>query len=91
MMKKKTSFYSDRTQFRVVMLNLNCGIKLDETNELNYELNNTNHQLKESRTIYVSLTTKESLIIDLIENQSSITQKQLAIETGFSVSSIKRI
>lgn len=71
----------------------NCGPNKPnkETNELNYELNNTNHQLKESRTIYTSLTKKELLIINLLENHVHITQKQLSLETGLSVSSIKRI
>ncbi len=77
---KTPTFYSDRTQFRVILPNLNYGI---DTNEPHFEPNELNLNLY--------LSKKEIQVFNMIKKNSNITQKQLSSKTGLSISSIKRI
>lgn len=81
---KKPIFYSDRTQFRVILPNLNYGF---EPNEPNHEPNEPNQSNEQS----FSLSKKEDQIVKILKENASITQQELLHETGYSLSSIKRI
>lgn len=81
---KTPTFYSDRTQFRVILPNLNYGIDINEPHfEPNPEPNELNLNLY--------LSKKEIQVFNMIKKNSNITQKQLSSKTGLSISSIKRI
>lgn len=81
---KMPKFYSDRTQFRVIMPNLNYGI---DTNEPNHEPNHEPNTNSEQR---LYLTRKDIQILNLLKENRSATQKQLSFQTGLSISSVKR-
>lgn len=99
---KTPTFYSDRTQFRVILPNLNYGIDTNEPNlgpnEPNLEPNpepnepNLEPNLEPNElNLNLYLSKKEIQVFNMIKKNSNITQKQLSSKTGLSISSIKRI
>lgn len=81
---KVPTFYSDRTQFRVIMPNLNYGNTRDDTN---HDTNDTNFDTNQK----VGLSKKEQKVLNILEKDEKITQKKISIQTGISIASIKRI
>ena len=76
--KKKPSFYSDRTQFRVIMPNLNFEVNT------NYDTNYDTNQKE-------LLTKKEQKVLSIIMNDEKISQKKISNISGIPIATVKRI
>lgn len=89
---KIPTFYSDRTQFRVILPNLNYGIDINKSNnEPNFDTNNDTNEPNSDTNQSIYFTKKELQVLKIIKINSKISQKQLSTKTGMSISSIKRI
>ena len=80
---KKPVFYSNATEFRVILKNLN--FKNDVLNDKNDVLNDKNDVLNDIKS------KKEGNILKEILRRPQITQKELAIQIGASIATVQRI
>ncbi len=78
---KMPKFYSDRSQFRIIMPNLNYGFEAEHVRlvDLTNQTNRTKSELTEVQT----------QIIDLMKKNCRITQREIALKLDVSESSIK--
>ena len=94
---KKPVFYSNATEFRVILKNLNfkndvLNDKNDVLNDKNDVLNDKNDVLNDKNDVLNDIKSKkEGNILKEILRRPQITQKELAIQIGASIATVQRI
>ena len=88
---KKPSFYSDRTQFRVIMPNLNYGFDVDELDVKKDELDAKTNQSDVKVDVKDDNEVRKNRIIYLIRINPRMSQRMMAEESGIPFRTLQRI
>lgn len=88
---KKPSFYSDRTQFRAIMPNLNYGFDVDELDVKKDELDAKTNQSDVKVDVKDDTEVRKNRIIYLIRINPRMSQRMMAEESGIPLRTLQRI
>ena len=88
---KKPSFYSDRTQFRAIMPNLNYGFDVDELDVKKDELDAKTNQSDVKVDVKDDNEVRKNRIIYLIRINPRMSQRMMAEESGIPFRTLQRI
>lgn len=87
--EKKPSFRSDRYQFTVIMPNLNYGIEMQNQDDINAKTENNVAKVVAKNGVKMDM--QKNKVIESIQENSRITQSDLATILGVSKRTVQRI
>lgn len=88
---KKPTFYSDRTQFRAIMPNLNYGFDVDELDVKKNELDAKTNPNDVKVDVKDEIGVRKNRIIYLIRINPRMSQRMMAEESGIPFRTLQRI